>query len=188
MKQYRGGHDETWGGVEITIDSNWLDLGHGSRPRRERQHCGGVRLSHTRYPKLTLGATGSRVEALQCLLTRQDRYTGPIDGVFGEATRVAVRAVRDDRDLGPGAVVGPSTWSSLLSEGRAKVLKYGAAGERTRQLQRALNAAVGARLEVTGVYEGATTAAVAAYQDRVGAPETGVVTARTWAQLRAGRR
>ena len=30
MKQYKGGHDETWGGVTINIDSNYLDLGKGS--------------------------------------------------------------------------------------------------------------------------------------------------------------
>ena len=30
MKQYQGGHDETWGGVRINIDRNYLDLGLGS--------------------------------------------------------------------------------------------------------------------------------------------------------------
>ena len=30
MKQYQGGHDETWGGVTINIDRNYLDLGKGS--------------------------------------------------------------------------------------------------------------------------------------------------------------
>ena len=30
MKQYRGGHNETWGGVTINIDRNFLDLGRGS--------------------------------------------------------------------------------------------------------------------------------------------------------------
>ena len=33
MKQYQGGHDETWGGVTINIDRNYLDLG-TARPRR----------------------------------------------------------------------------------------------------------------------------------------------------------
>ena len=29
MKQYQGGHNETWGGVTINIDRNYLDLGSG---------------------------------------------------------------------------------------------------------------------------------------------------------------
>jgi peptidoglycan hydrolase-like protein with peptidoglycan-binding domain len=188
MKQYRGGHDETWGGVTINIDSNWLDLGRGSKPRTERRHCNGVRLSFARYPKLGVDASGSRVEALQCLLRRQGHYSGEINGIMTAATRTAVREMRQERGLGEAAVVGPRAWASLLSDGRSRLLKYGAAGERTRQLQRALNAAIGARLEVTGVYEALTTSAVTAYQHRVGARATGVVTARTWTQLRAGRR
>jgi len=188
MKQYRGDHDETWGGVRINIDSNWLDLGRGSKPRMEPRHCDGVRLSFARYPKLGADATGSRVEALQCLLRQQGHYSGETDGTMTEATRAAVRDLRQERGLSRVAVVGPRAWASLLSDGRSRVLKYGAAGERTRQLQRALNAAIGARLEVTGIYEASTTSAVTAYQQRVGARATGVVTARTWRQLRAGRR
>ena len=29
VKQYKGGHDERWGGVKINIDTNYLDLGNG---------------------------------------------------------------------------------------------------------------------------------------------------------------
>ena len=49
MKQYQGGHDETWGGVRINIDRNYLDLGLGSYATRET-HCGGTRISYWRYP------------------------------------------------------------------------------------------------------------------------------------------
>ncbi|MEH0842944.1 DUF1906 domain-containing protein [Micromonospora sp. CPCC 205711] len=34
MKQYQGDHDETWGGVRINIDSNYLDLAQPAYPRR----------------------------------------------------------------------------------------------------------------------------------------------------------
>jgi hypothetical protein len=34
MKQYQGDHDETWGGVRINIDSNYLDLEQPPYPRR----------------------------------------------------------------------------------------------------------------------------------------------------------
>ena len=49
MKQYQGGHDETWGGVRINIDRNYLDLGLGSVATRET-HCDGTRVSYWRYP------------------------------------------------------------------------------------------------------------------------------------------
>ena len=42
VKQYRGGHDEVWGGVRINIDSNYLDVGRGSWAPAE-SHCDGVR-------------------------------------------------------------------------------------------------------------------------------------------------
>src|SRR5688500_847579 len=45
MKQYRGGHNETHGGVTINIDSNFLDLGKGSSAGTEPTHCGGVQLN-----------------------------------------------------------------------------------------------------------------------------------------------
>ena len=42
VHQYRGGHNETYGGVTINIDNNWVDLGRGSVAPRERSRCGGV--------------------------------------------------------------------------------------------------------------------------------------------------
>ena len=48
MKQYRGGHPETWGGVTINIDSNWLDLGKGSYAPPGRA----LRRHHGRLPQL----------------------------------------------------------------------------------------------------------------------------------------
>ena len=43
MKQYLGGHNETWGGVTINIDSNFIDLGAGSNAVPEGR-CPGTRL------------------------------------------------------------------------------------------------------------------------------------------------
>ena len=44
IKQYRGGHDETWGGVRINIDSNRLDVGRGPAAYPEN-HCNGVNIN-----------------------------------------------------------------------------------------------------------------------------------------------
>jgi hypothetical protein len=188
VKQYLGGHNETWGGVTINIDSNFLDVGRGSRAGRERSHCGGVRMSFRSYPTLTRTATGSRVEAVQCLLTRQARYTGAIDGVMTDATRDAVRALRRERDIGRRAVVNGRTWTSLHSWQSERLMKYGAAGEGVRRLQRALNAATDARLRVTGTFAGQTTTAVKRYQAQLGLTQSGVVTEGLWERLHSGDR
>ncbi|HET6562507.1 MAG TPA: glycoside hydrolase domain-containing protein [Marmoricola sp.] len=189
MKQYRGGHNETHGGVTINIDSNFLDLGRGSVARPERAHCGGVRLNFRTYPALRREATGSRVRAAQCLLTQTGFYSGPATGTMDSATRDAVRAYRLDRGLLPAnRNVGAAVWTALHSEGRKAIVKHGAAGEMVRRLQRSLNAATGAKLAVDGTFAGATTSAVASYQRRVGAPDTGVVTVQTWSHLQRGER
>jgi hypothetical protein len=188
MKQYRGGHNETHGGVTINIDSNFLDLDRGSVARPERDHCGGIRLSYRTYPKLRAGATGRKVRAVQCLLTRAGTYSGPFTGAMDAATRNAVRAYRLERGFVGNRNVNAAVWTALHSKGKKSVIKYGAASEMVRRLQRALNAAAGARLTVDGTYEGATTAAVASYQRRVGLPATGVATGTTWNRLQSGDR
>src|SRR5215213_3162632 len=133
VKQYRGGNNETWGGVTINIDTNFLNVGKGSAARPEGSHCGGVRLTFRSYPKLTKTSTGPLVEAAQCLMTQQDRYTGEINGVMTEATRDAVRALRRERGLGTRATVGARPWISLLSWQGERLMKYGAAGAEVRR-------------------------------------------------------
>ena len=80
------------------------------------------------------------------------------------------------------------TWTALLARGGRPVLKYGAAGDGVRRLQRALNAAGSPRLAVDGVFAGRTRAAVRAYQRRQDDRATGVVTEQLWDQLQQGRR
>ncbi len=80
VKQYRGGHDEVWGGVRINIDSNYLDVGRGSWAPAE-SHCNGVPIGLRNYTALR-PATADRtpdpvqVKALQCLLTEKGLYAG----------------------------------------------------------------------------------------------------------------
>ena len=188
MKQYGRPHRETHGGVTIEIDSNFLDLGRGSVARAEKEHCGGIRLSYRTYPKLRAGATGSKVRAVQCLLTRAGTYSGPITGAMDPATRNAVRAYRLANGFAGNRNVNAAVWTALHSKGKKSLVKYGAASEMVRRLQRSLNAADSAGLTVDGTYEGATTAAVASYQRRVGLPATGVATVPTWNSLQGGKR
>ena len=187
MKQYLGGHDETWGGVTINIDSNFLDLGRGSLAAPET-HCGGVRVDFRKYPKVKASSTGRRMTALRCLLAEQ-------------GYRVSRRAAAERRSLPPqmrswqkahGFTVSSAWkrkhWVALLSDGTRPVQKIGSTGEGVFRVQRAVNAAGMSRIPVTGVYDTATQAAVRGWQQRAGLPVTGVVAANSWKRLQAGQR
>jgi peptidoglycan hydrolase-like protein with peptidoglycan-binding domain len=187
MKQYVGGHDETYGGVTINIDRDFLDLGAGSVPGPEPKHCGGVRLNFPTYPTLRADDTGDHVVALQCLLRWQRFYSGELDGVMNAETRDAVADWRVDHGMPAGRAAGPRVWTSLHSQGDTSLMKYGAANEQVRRLQRALNAASDERLPITGIFEGATTSAVKRYQSRLDTAATGVVTPRLWIMLQSGK-
>ena len=60
---------------------------------------------------LTLGSRGAAVKLIQSLLIRIGYNPGPVDGIFGQITREAVREFQLDNGLEPDGVVSPSTWS-----------------------------------------------------------------------------
>ncbi|SDD82874.1 glycoside hydrolase domain-containing protein [Nocardioides lianchengensis] len=192
VKQYRGGHDETWGGVTINIDSNFLDLGRGSVAARETR-CGGVPLDLRTYgairrPTATRSAPAGQVKALQCLLKEKNLYRGSTNGRVNKRTVRAYRVWQKH----VGHTVSDSwsrrNWMSLLAHGSAPLLKYGSAGEAVRRLQRSLNAARPAnKLPVDGVFRASTDKALKTYQTRIRHRASGVVTAATWRALAQGR-
>jgi peptidoglycan hydrolase-like protein with peptidoglycan-binding domain len=188
VHQYRGGHNETHGGVTINIDSNYVDLGTGSTARTAKVFCGGVDIDHPAYPNLRVGSQGDLVKAAQCLLRQKKQYAGPISGSYDRATAAAARAYRTKVGLPARGSMSKAVWTSILARGHHPLMKYGAASHAVRRLQRALNAADKAGLQVSGVFEGSTTAAVRAYQADHGLARTGVVTDDLWSMLRAGRR
>jgi hypothetical protein len=187
MHQYRGGHPETWGGVTINVDSNWIDLGRGSRPWTRPEHCGGVRVGFRGYPLIDQGSAGPRVKAAQCLLLEQGFRSGRIDGRYDARVVAAVRAYRAAHGFADRSYVSTRLWVALHAAGPRPLVKFGAARDGVRRVQRALNAQGGYRLAVTGTFEAETTAAVKAYQRAVGVPQTGVVTPALWRRLQAGR-
>ncbi len=193
VKQFRGGHDEVWGGVRINIDSNFLDMGLGS-VAAPQQSCGGVVVSFPSYPRLqprTARATppARMVKALQCLLAEKGLFAGKINGVYSKATMRAANAWKAKRGYAENPRWFRRDWMSLLSYGRRPVQKVGSAGYYVRRLQRALNAAgTSAPVKAAGVFDGTTATAVKAYQASVGLPATGVVNGATWTRLRTGRR
>ncbi|HET7688763.1 MAG TPA: glycoside hydrolase domain-containing protein [Nocardioidaceae bacterium] len=184
VHQYRGGHDETHGGVRINIDSNFLDTGLGSVPKPAKPICNGTVIDFARYTPLDLGTKQvARTKAAQCLLKRIKLYTGPISGAYDARTGAATSAYRTRLGLPAGTAFDRVVWTARLAAGRTPLMKYGAYGPGVRRLQRALNAAVGAQLPITGTFASATTAAVKKYQDRFDLPMTGVVTEQLWALL-----
>jgi hypothetical protein len=188
MKQYQGGHDETWGGVRINIDRNYLDLGRGSHAAREK-HCGGVRIGYWRYPSLSPGSTYRTVSALQCLLKENGAYGGKVTGVYDEPTITAASAWMAGRGFAVQRRFAARHWVSLLSQGDKPVIKIGSAGPAVRRLQRALCAADGTlKLTGTGVFDVATDHALRAWQERVGLDRTGVAAPITWRKLWQGMR
>ncbi|WP_110181203.1 glycoside hydrolase domain-containing protein [Nocardioides solisilvae] len=187
VKQYRGGHNETWGGVTINIDSNYLELGRGSVADPEAR-CGGLRTTYARYPMLKpKQANAQRVRVLQCTLTEQGHYAHRVSGRYNKRTRAAARAFQAAHGLTPSPKFRKRHWVVLHAVGDTPVLKVGSAGAAVFRLQRALNAAGAGRLAGTGVYDLATEAAVKAYQAKRGLPQSGIASTATWKQLQAGR-
>jgi peptidoglycan hydrolase-like protein with peptidoglycan-binding domain len=186
MKQYRGGHNETWGGVTINIDSNFIDLGAGSQPVPEGR-CPGTRLGYWKYPTLSpTSARATRVKVLQCLLTEQGTYAGPVNGSYDAATIAAARAWQAARKFTPSDTFAKRHWVALLAAGARTTVKRGSSDESVHRLQRALNAAGAGRFRTTGVFDAKTETALRTYQSRLRITVSGVATRQTWNKLQRG--
>ena len=162
------------------------------------------------YPGLLqLGDQGNAVLNLQYFIAYVSQYyeTIPsvsIDGVFGETTRDAVRAVQNTFGLLQDGIVGERTWDALYRaylgivntipreyvEGVAipypgVPLRIGSESEDVLLLQQYLNYIAESDPSIpsvnpTGYFGPRTQEAVIAFQDQVGISPTGVVSAITW--------
>lgn len=65
-------------------------------------------------PTLRLGMRGPEVFWLQTRLRTTGYFKGTVDGIFGEATEVAVKAAQQNYGLNADGIVGPSTWRAIL--------------------------------------------------------------------------
>jgi Putative peptidoglycan binding domain len=113
---------------------------------------------------LKLGSHGARVVKVQ-------RWLGlHADGIFGPATKRAVKRFQRRHHLTVDGIVGPATWRGLK---RAHTASHGS----VRMVQRALGVAA------DGVFGPATEAAVKRFQRAHGLTADGVVGPATWAAL-----
>ncbi|MFF1835984.1 glycoside hydrolase domain-containing protein [Streptomyces sp. NPDC058231] len=183
IHQLTGDTDETWGGVTMNIDRDYLDVGTGPFGNST---CS-ASLDFSLYGSITAGASGGAVSAAQCLLLRQGHYSGAVDGVFGASTTTAVRSYQSAKALPVTGTVDSHTWTALLSAGTKPTLQSGASGVDVMRLQRALIAARGQTLSIDGDFGPATTTAVKAYQTSQGLTADGIVGSLTWTALQAGK-
>ena len=145
-----------------------------------------TRVQHAVPATIRQGSVGAGVELAQYELSRVLILSGSqdVDGRFGPRTARAVRDYQQQKGLAADGVVGPRTWTAMLTEHPAPPkLLLGAHGPVVRRLQQLLNIAnpsATPRLVVNGSYGPATRRAVARYQLAHGAPATGTVDDRTW--------
>ena len=126
---------------------------------------------------LKKGDRGANVAKVQRWLNQPD------DGVFGPATKAAVKRFQRRQGLTADGVVGPATWAALRRGHRAATRRTTSSarvrsrGGAVRTLQRRLGIAA------DGVFGPATEAAVERFQRRRGLTPDGVVGPATWAAL-----
>ncbi len=190
VKQYLGGHNETWGGVTINIDSNFMSLGKGTTAKAETPKCREkVSVSLAKYP--TIGAASKNataVNALQCLLRKQKLYRGALSGTFDAKTLTAANAFQTSNRVKTKQKFNRKHWMILLSAKGAKTVKRGSKGPQVRMLQRTLTAATKTHVPVTGVFDDRTETVTKAWQRQVGVRESGVVNAQMWTLLKQGKK
>ncbi len=192
LHQFQGGHNETWGGVTINIDRNYLKLtvdpstvlGPVVDP------CASSTLSRPAYRMTSAAKRPKLVPVLQCLLKQRSLYAGKVHGKWNAKTTKAVKAFQRKVGHPTQPRFTRADWTSLLAAGTSRtVLKAGVRHADVIRVQRALNAAAAPKLQVTGVYDAPTRVAVGAYQRKVmRIKPTRVVAAKTWKALKKGRR
>lgn len=156
---------------------------------------------------LSLGSQGDEVRVIQYYLNVISTYYDTIpavtsNGVFDENTEAAVRAFQESFGLNVDGIVGRQTWQSMqdvyesilqtteLIDGGVplfpgRVLQPGFEGEDVTTVQEELAylSQVYTEIppvEITGVYDAQTEAAVRAFQELFGLEVDGVVGVTTW--------
>ena len=211
-KQYQGGHNETWGGVRINIDRNYLKLRTPRLPSTSNPTptpapapapasprytgttmtdpaCTPSSISRSSYRTTGASSTRSAIVALQCVLKQQLDYRYAVTGSWNTQTTQALNAFQRRVGHPQQAAATQSDWMSLLTAGASgRSLRTGSTGADVTRVQRALNAAGSPALPITGTYDARTANAVGAYQKSVRISTTRIVGERSWGALRAGRR
>lgn len=170
----------SYGGVRISIDRNYVDLGSSPALRRMPAVCGRA-ADRRHYRDLRRHDRGALVRTARCLLQVKG------DGAFDGRMKAAVRRVQRRAHLPRTGRIGTRTWVAMLARGPHPVLKRGSEGPAVRRLQRSLTAALPGSVTVHGHFGPATSAAVQRYQRRNRLNVTAVAGPKTWRHLAHGR-
>ena len=137
------------------------------------------------------GDKGAAVEDVQQrLVTTGFMQEGAVDGVFGEATRAAVRRFREESGLAPGEEVDERTWSALVDASyhigdRTLYLRMPYFhGHDVLELQQALGALGFSSGREDGIFGAHTEDGVRKFQRNMGLPSDGIVGAYTYQAIR----
>lgn len=175
-----------FGGIEMSIDWDFVSLGAHGRPSRPPS-CEAL-AERVSARQVRAGERGPAVKAVKCLTSAGLLHPAKVSGQYDAATVRAVRRFQARRGLRPTGSVDRSTWVSLLARGPQPVLRKGSGGEPVARLQRSLNAAVRARpLHVDGSFGEATGRTVRRYREHLGLKGKNVVTPRVWKALERGK-
>lgn len=149
------------------------------------RHSPGTVVSGKARVTLEIGDQGEAVRALQRGLRRAGRVP-QIDGYFLLGTWAAVCDFQRSRGLPSDGIVGSQTWAELPNAAPMPLLRLGSSGGVVADLQRVLAQGAGGRwetmpAEITGTFDGSTSAAVEAFQRWNGIAFDGLVGDQTWA-------
>ena len=109
--------DEEIAAAETTSVPTSADLPDTDEAPSEANSTLHAALSTLYYPyrMIDKAMAGTDVAVLQAILTARGYYTGPLDGLFGDALDAAVRKFQSEHELDPDGVVGPLSWRKILS-------------------------------------------------------------------------
>ncbi|HET9103448.1 MAG TPA: peptidoglycan-binding domain-containing protein [Solirubrobacteraceae bacterium] len=136
---------------------------------------------------LGVGSQGNLVTWVQGRLSDLGYYQGSVNGVFDQATALAVQQFQAAEGVtgDPASTVGQHTRLALVAAGPSPSLNPGDRSSDVVRLNQSLYYAEGANLSGSR-YTTTTAAAVAFYQQAVGISPSGVMDAATWAKLQTG--
>ena len=134
----------------------------------------------TAAPTLLVNASSpySNIMAVQYLLSAWGVPT-TADGHWGPKTTQSVRTFQAKKRLAVDGLAGPKTMGALVNTPGFP----GSANQNTTKAVQRLLIKIGYRIGVDGSYGPATTAAVTAFQKRIGLTQTGRVDTTTWSYL-----
>lgn len=130
------------------------------------------------YPTLSRGARGDAVKRLQQRLKELGYLAGSADGIYGEATQIAVTYLQFDMGLRQTGTADASFQREVLYGDPPTYATYvtltrGDSGVRVRDLQERLRELYYSKDAVDGYYGSNTAAAVARFQAQKGYKENG---------------